>query len=116
MWLIEAYIAITSHGHVFPFGISEDNKAVGFLMIEFGTDDDWKDALEIAVGNYCLWKLMIDEIYQNMGYGRKAVQFALEFIHTFPCGKAPYCLVSYETENTVAHHLYHSFEFEEMRK
>ena len=116
MWLIEAYIAIKSQGHVFPFGIYEDNKAVGFLMIEFGTDDDWKDALEIAVGNYCLWKLMIDEIYQNMGYGRKAVQFALEFIHTFPCGKAPYCWVSYATENTVAHHLYHSFEFEVMRK
>ena len=87
MWLIEAYIAITSHGHVFPFGIYEDNKAVVFLMIEFGTDDDWKDALEIAVGNYCLWRLMIDEIYQNMGYGRKAVQLALEFIHTFPVAK-----------------------------
>lgn len=46
MWLIEAYIAIKSQGHVFPFGIYEDNKAVCFLMIEFGTDDDWKDALE----------------------------------------------------------------------
>ncbi|MEE1411034.1 MAG: hypothetical protein U0J83_03330 [Bulleidia sp.] len=59
---------------------------------------------------------MIDEIYQNMGYDRKAVQLALEFIHTFPCGKAPYCWVSYAKENTVAHHLYHSFAFEEMRK
>lgn len=32
MSLIEAYIAITSGGHAFPFGIYEDNKAVGFLI------------------------------------------------------------------------------------
>ncbi len=113
MSLIEAYIAITSGGHAFPFGIYEDNKAVGFLMIGFGIDDDWKDAPEIAMGNYCLWRLMIDEKYQNMGYGRKAAQLALEFIHTFPCGKAPYCWVSYAIENKVAHNLYHSFGFEE---
>lgn len=30
---------------------------------------------------------MIDKRYQRKGYGRKAMQLALDYIHTFPCGK-----------------------------
>lgn len=52
---------------------------------------------------------MIDEKYQNKGYGREAVKLALDFVRSFPCGKAEYCWLSYEPENEVARHLYHSF-------
>ena len=38
---------------------------------------------------------------------------ALEFIKTFPCGKAEYCWLSYEPENEVARQLYCSFGFSE---
>lgn len=38
---------------------------------------------------------------------------ALEFIKTFPCGKAEYCWLSYEPENEVARRLYCSFGFSE---
>lgn len=31
--IVEAYTAITGNGYAFPFGIYEDNKPVGFLMI-----------------------------------------------------------------------------------
>lgn len=56
---------------------------------------------------------MIDENYQQKGYGKEAVRLALEFVKTFPCGKADFCWLSYEPENEVASQLYHSFGFAE---
>ena len=109
--IIEAYIALTGNGQVFPFGIYEEDTPVGFLMIGFGTDEDWEDAPAVAADNYNLWRLMIDENYQKKGYGREAVRLALEFIKTFPCGKAECCWLSYEPENEVARCLYRSFGF-----
>lgn len=111
--IIEAYIAIHANGYAFPFGIYENDTPVGFLMIGFGTDDDWDDAPSIAEGNYNLWRLMIDEKFQGNGYGREAVRLALEFMRTFPCGKAEYCWLSYEPDNHAARNLYHSFGFVE---
>ena len=109
--IIEAYTTITSNGYAFPFGIYEDKHPVGFVMIGYGKDDYWKDAPAIAEGNYNLWRLMIDKNYQNRGYGKKAVELALRFIRTFPCGKADSCWLSYEPENTIAKSLYASFGF-----
>lgn len=111
--MIEAYTAITGNGYAFPFGIYEDDMPVGFLMIGFDTDDYWDDAPSIAKGNYNLWRLMIDNHYQNRGYGKEAVRLALEFVKTFPCGKAEYCWLSYEPENKIASQLYRLFGFVE---
>lgn len=111
--IIEAYAAITGNGHAFPFGIYKDDTPVGFLMVGFGADDYWEDAPQIAQGNYNLWRLMIDRHYQKKGYGREAIRLALEFIKTFPCGKAEFCWLSYEPENEAARQLYHSFGFRE---
>ena len=111
--IIEAYTAITGNGHAFPFGIYDDDKPVGFLMIGFDVDDYWIDAPAIAKGNYNLWRLMIDKAYQNSGFGKEAVQLALDFIKSFPCGEAEYCWLSYEPENTVACQLYLSYGFKE---
>lgn len=111
--IIEAYVAITRNGHAFPFGIYDDETPVGFLMIGFDVDEDWEDAPEIARNNYNLWRLMIDKLYQGRGYGKAAVTLALDFIRSFPCGKADYCWLSYEPENSVARDLYRSFGFSE---
>ena len=111
--IIEAYTAITGNGYAFPFGIYEGETPVGFLMIGFDADDCWEDAPSIARGNYNIWRLMIDKNYQNKGYGKEAVRLALEFIKTFPCGKADFCWLSYEPENEIASRLYHSFGFVE---
>lgn len=111
--IIEAYTAITGNGYAFPFGIYDNETSVGFLMIGFDSDDYWEDAPEIAKGNYNLWRLMIDKDFQGKGYGREAVKLALDFIHTWPCGEAKYCWLSYEPENRVAAALYSSFGFEE---
>lgn len=111
--LIEAYISKTENGQIFPFGIYKDDVPVGFLMIGFGTDSSWDDAPAIAQNNYDLRRLMIDTKYQGRGYGKEALNLALEFIRTFPCGRAEYCWLSYEPENKVARDLYRSFGFVE---
>lgn len=111
--IIEAYTAITANGHAFPFGIYDGETPVGFLMVGFDVDDYWDDAPDIAKGNYNLWRLMIDQRYQKKGYGKAAVNLALDFIKTLPCGEARCCWLSYEPENSVARKLYQSFGFVE---
>jgi diamine N-acetyltransferase len=111
--IIEAYTTITGGGYAFPFGIYDDDIAVGFLMVGFDTDDYWENPPEIAKNNYNLWRLMIDIRYQHKGYGKEAVKLALDFIRTMPCGKAEYCWLSYEPENINAREIYHSFGFYE---
>jgi diamine N-acetyltransferase len=111
--IIEAFTAIIANGYAFPFGIYDGDIPVGFLMVGFDVDDYWTDAPEIAKGNYNLWRLMIDKAYQNRGLGKGAVQLALDFIKSFPCGEAEYCWLSYEPENEVARQLYRSFGFVE---
>lgn len=109
--IIEAYISITGNGHAFPFGIFADDVPVGFLMIGYDVDESYENPPQIAYGNYSLWRLMIDEKYQKNGYGKEAIKLALDFIKTFPCGKAEYCYLSYEPENVVAKKLYSEFGF-----
>lgn len=112
--LAEAYASSVDGGSAFPFGIYEENVPVGFLMIGFGVrQEEWPGAPKVNMGNYSLWRLMIDARYQGRGYGRQAVQLALDFVKSFPCGPAAYCWVSYEPENTVSAKLYHAFGFQE---
>ena len=111
--IIEAYTTITGGGYAFPFGVYDGDTPVGFFMVGFDTDEYWENPPEIAKNNYNLWRLMIDERYQNRGYGKETMRLALDFIRTQPCGKAEYCWLSYEPENEVARRLYHSFGFRE---
>ena len=110
--ILEAYAAIASGGVAMPFGLYEDGQAVGFVMIGFGCAD-WPDAPAIAHGTYNIWRLMIDERFQGRGLGRKAMEEALAFIRTFPCGKADRVWLSYEPDNEKARRLYQSFGFAE---
>lgn len=111
--LIEAYLSLSENGHVFPFGIYENETPVGFLMIGYDVDASYENPPRIAHGNYNLWRLMIDEKYQNRGYGKEAIRLALDFIKSFPCGKAEYCYLSYEPDNIKAKKLYSKFGFSE---
>ena len=112
--IIEAYIAITENNHVFTFGIYNDDTPIGFLMIGFDVNSDNEGAPKVAKGNYNIWRLMVDKKFQGQGFGKKAMDLALEFINTFPCGTAKYCWLSYENENDVARELYKSIGFVEI--
>ena len=121
--LIHAFLAVSEENPVFAFAINDDETVVGFILL--GYDDDWtgydheewlkSDVYKAWEGKkyYYVWRFMIDEKYQKKGYGRKALELALDFIKTEPCGKAEYVTLSYERTNTVAKKLYSSFGFYE---
>ena len=111
--LMEAYLTLDAGGKVFPFGIFHDETPVGFVMISYGIDDAWDEPPGIADNNYYIWRFMIGEQYQKLGYGRQAFRLVLDYIHSYPCGKAELCWLSYEVDNDVARKLYRSFGFEE---
>ncbi len=111
--ILEAYIAISENNHVFTFGIYKDDTPIGFLMIGFDVNSDDEGAPKIAKGNYNIWRLMIDKKFQGKGFGKKAMDLALEFVNTFPCGTAKYCWLSYESDNDIARQLYKSVGFVE---
>ena len=85
--IIEAYISITGNGHAFPFGIFDEEVPVGFLMVGFDVDDSFENPPQIAYGYYSIWRLMIDEKFQNKGYGRAAMELALDLSERFRAGK-----------------------------
>ena len=101
---------------VYPFGIYLGKKPVGFIMITYdvGEDDGEEPSAEWFLRNsYYIWRFMIDRRYQGNGYGRQAMKLALDFIRTFPAGKAKYCWLSYDIKNEVARKLYVSLGFVE---
>jgi diamine N-acetyltransferase len=115
--IVTAYAVQNSGARAFPFGIYNGKKPVGFVMIGFndGTLYDVEDIepAKVSFNNYSIWRLMIDKRYQGRGYGREAIGLALDFVRTFPCGRAEYCFISWEPENEVAAKLYHSCGFVE---
>ena len=116
--IIQAYSAIGTACNAYPFAIMNGKKPVGFLMVgynEAAMYDFYGDvkAPEVLRNNYSVWRLMIGKQYQGRGYGREALKLALEFVRTFPSGKADCCSLSYEPENEVAKKLYHSMGFVE---
>ena len=110
--IAEAYVTEVNGGHVYPFVIYNDKKIVGFIQLAYGENAD-QDGVSMEKDSYEVWRFMIDKRYQGRGYGKEALRQAIDFIKTFPCGKAKYCWISYEPENVIAKKLYASFGFEE---
>ena len=54
----------------YPFGIYEDDTLVGFIMMGYYEMKSY----------YTLWKFLIDQKYQNKGYGRKALELGLAYV------------------------------------
>ena len=49
-------------------------------------NSDDEGAPKITKGNYNIWRIMIDKKFQGKGFGKKAMNLAIEFVNTFPCG------------------------------
>ena len=124
--LIDAYLSLAEGEPVFPFGIYNGKTLVGFIMISYDNDwtgyerDAWlnSDAYRFYKDKYYyyVWRFMIDKRFQGRGYGREALRLAIEFMRTFPCGEAEYCVLSYEPTNEAAKRFYSSFGFEELNE
>lgn len=109
--LAEAYVALASGECVpMPYAIYDDETMVGFLLLSYEPADGDDEDDETV---YKIWRLMIDKRYQGRGYGKKAMEKALELIKTFPHDKAELVVLSYSPDNHVAKRLYASLGFEE---
>ena len=82
-------------------------------MISYGADPDSLNPPCVAKDNYCIWRFMIDKKYQRKGYGSQAIKLAIDFIMTWPNGKAKYCYLSYEPKNELAKKMYQKLGFVE---
>lgn len=87
--------------NAFPFAIYVDNVMVGFIMLGY---------YEVK-GYYTLWKLLIDEKYQNKGYGKKALKLGIDYlVNRF---KVTEIYTAYYATNEIARNLYASVGFRE---
>lgn len=84
-----------------PYAVCDDDKVVGFLML------DW-DENERTVG---IWRFMIAKEFQKNGYGKKALEVAIELIRNE--SKFDLIHLDYVPGNTVACDLYYSLGFRE---
>lgn len=108
--LIEAFATRESGYAALPFGLYADHEPVGFAMFGYGYMDGDP---EIANENYVLVRFMIDHHHQCKGLGKAALAACLDYLRTWPCGKATHVWLSYEPENTVAKAMYHAAGFRE---
>ena len=106
-----AWVLITNGGHPVTFAIYADEVPVGFTLITYGINS--YELPSVAEGNYNILRLMIDQRYQRMGYGREAMRLILDYLRTFPLGEAELVWIQYAPENIAAKTLYESFGFRE---
>ena len=95
--LAQAYVY---QENAYPFAIYADDTLVGFIMFGF---------YELR-NQYTLWKFLIDEKYQNKGYGKIALLLGIEYMKKQHDIKEMYTGVA--IDNNVAEHLYQSIGFQ----
>ena len=95
--LAQAYVY---RENAYPFAIYADDTLVGFIRFGF---------YELR-NQYTLWKFLIDEKYQNKGYGKMALALGIEYMKKQYDIKEMYTGVA--IDNDVAERLYHSVGFQ----
>ena len=104
--LAQAYIMSLSDKNIsIPYAVYSNETMVGFIMIEYIEE---KGEMIYEIG-----RMMIAKDYQGKGYGRGAMEQAIEIIKTLPHGPANKILLSYVPGNDVAKKLYNSLGFAE---
>lgn len=82
-----------------PYAIYNDEEVIGFMML------DWDEKEREC----SIWRFMIANNQQGKGYGRKALENALNIIKE--AGKFDYVFLDYVPGNVVGKHLYESMGF-----
>ncbi|MEA5151654.1 MAG: GNAT family N-acetyltransferase [Oscillospiraceae bacterium] len=98
--LAQAYVY---YSQCSPFGVYAGDRMVGYLMVIYDYDEE----------SYNVWHLMIDAAFQGRGFGRAALEKALEYIAQKPFGSSDRVLMTCAAENAVACGLYHRLGFTE---
>lgn len=84
-----------------PYAIYNDEEVIGFMML------DWDEKEREC----SIWRFMIANKQQGKGYGRKALEYALNIIKE--AEKFDYVFLDYVPGNVVGKHLYESMGFKE---
>lgn len=113
--LAQAYLAVSNHYCIpMPFALYDGETPVGFIMMAFDDappEDTPDEPFQESI--YEIWRLMIDARYQGRGYGRQALECAIAYLRTKPCGESKKIVLSYEPENQIAKQLYAAVGFTE---
>ncbi|MCR5323650.1 MAG: GNAT family N-acetyltransferase [Lachnospiraceae bacterium] len=96
--LAQAYVYSEN---AYPFAVYEDDTLVGFIMMGYYE----------AKHYYTLWKFLIDQRYQNQGYGRQALELGLAYVKDK--FDPPDIYTGVAPGNMVAKKLYESVGFED---
>ena len=86
-----------------PFGIYEGDTMVGYVMVIYDYD----------IPEYDIWHMMIDESYQQRGYGSAALDLVLDYIKTKPFGSSNRVTLTCNKDNIQELKLYKSKGFTE---
>ena len=84
-----------------PFGIYDDDRMVGYVMVIYDYD----------IPEYDIWHMMIDASEQKKGYGRAALRQVIEYIREKPFGNSSRIALTCNKNNPIARKLYESFGF-----
>ena len=84
----------------YPFAVYAEGAPVGFIMLGYYTEKE----------QYTVWKFLIDERYQRRGYGKAALQLAIDWLRqTFAVSEV---FLGCTHENRAAEKLYASVGFQ----
>ncbi len=86
-----------------PFGLYNDEKMVGYVMVIYDYD----------IPEYDIWHMMIDEKHQGKGYGKEALKRVMAYIKTKPFGDSDRVTLTCNVENQKALALYKGIGFKE---
>ena len=105
--LAEAYVYDKNGDFIAPLAVYDKEVLVGFVMIAY----DQK--IGISKGNYLLFRFMIDQHFQGLGYFKPTMDAVIDFVSSEPAGKATNLWLSYEPENKHARSCYLHYGFKE---
>lgn len=80
-----------------PFAIYSESRMIGFTLITYEKECDFD-----GFPGYEIYRLMIAKEYQGKGFGKEAIKSILEYIKTFPYGKAGNIYASWHPDNTAS--------------
>ena len=86
-----------------PFGIYNEDKMVGYVMVVYDYD----------IPEYDIWHMMLDASSQGKGYGSAALTQVIDYIETKPFGDSDRVTLTCKQENQIALKLYHRAGFVE---
>ncbi len=108
----EAYAAEKEGTKTECFVAYNGHNPIGFASIALGSIDAIGEK-EWMKKSYCLWRIMIDSIYQCQGYGGEMLDAIIEWCSAMPLGGAKRIYTSCNDSNAIAISLYHSRGFKE---